>query len=683
MSQYDQRSSKQGPSAEPTAEPNTIYRDVGGSTQSEALGAVDAALEQRGAGETHESGATFHNDATAHGASAALGAKAFTAGSDVYFGAGQYQPGTPAGDTLIRHELTHVDQSAGVAPPTAGNFRVSSPGDAAEGAARDNASGVTASASTIYRDPLPGAPAPAAGVTPPSPPPPGPAPGGPGAGPAAADPYEEFKRAITARDGALAKSKWAAVTNKKRLGAESHDFQWDVLHVLSYESAPMIREGGIDITQFVYRVFHDAQFDQWLGALRTNNLLTTFLNAQPRKGIVTAEIAQQLGRWLNAATSPAEAENMFEKVYPNLNHSALSGEVAAPWTQPVIARLYNILAGQIPVGHVQTVTGGFTLMRQHTEKGKLVTTNFAWWNPDIFRVVLNESSSGAAGGGTTHDMSGGTNSGASSSYTLPDGTAGGQTTQTHFQGSALHEVGHGVGARMGGDTYAENPGNFPGWTGLGRSAWIAGMWTGSAAPNGAKPAGLSSDADLSAGDAKDFFATEIAEGAGKYNAGWFNDAPRADIARYCNWKYGNEPLGKYWNAVVNGGLGADNAYSVADPSRVRGDWTYGYLTRFHGHPWAKFTTAAYNKKVSWYGISSPKEWWAEQYAHYYRTEKTGGGLIDDATKKVLDDLDKKQFLPTNASGTRGISVGGSSGGDAGAVAMAGESLRREPAMFPW
>src|SRR6185295_13233630 len=132
------------------------------------------------------------------------------------------------------------------------------------------------------------------------------------------------------------------------------------------------------------------------------------------------------------------------------------------------------------------------------------------------------------------------------------------------------------------------------WTSVGRSAWIAGLWTGSAAANGAKPAGLHGDADLKASDAKDFMATEISDGIGKYNAGWFNDAPRADIARYVNWKFGNEPLGKYWNDAVTNGRTGDNAYTVPVPERIRGDWAYGYLTRFHGHPWAKFKTAAYN-----------------------------------------------------------------------------------------
>jgi hypothetical protein len=39
-----------------------------------------------------------------------LHAQAFTQGSDVFFGAGRYAPGTPAGRRLLAHELTHVVQ---------------------------------------------------------------------------------------------------------------------------------------------------------------------------------------------------------------------------------------------------------------------------------------------------------------------------------------------------------------------------------------------------------------------------------------------------------------------------------------------------------------------------------------------------------------------------------------------
>jgi len=42
-----------------------------------------------------------------------LDAKAFTDGSDIYFGEGQYRPETPTGKQLLAHELTHVAQQTG------------------------------------------------------------------------------------------------------------------------------------------------------------------------------------------------------------------------------------------------------------------------------------------------------------------------------------------------------------------------------------------------------------------------------------------------------------------------------------------------------------------------------------------------------------------------------------------
>jgi hypothetical protein len=51
-----------------------------------------------------------HTDAEATGLSERLNARAFTIGSDIAFGAGEYQPGTLVGDALIAHELAHVAQ---------------------------------------------------------------------------------------------------------------------------------------------------------------------------------------------------------------------------------------------------------------------------------------------------------------------------------------------------------------------------------------------------------------------------------------------------------------------------------------------------------------------------------------------------------------------------------------------
>ncbi|HEX5839271.1 MAG TPA: DUF4157 domain-containing protein, partial [Anaerolineales bacterium] len=55
----------------------------------------------------------LHTDASAANASKELNAQAFTHGQDIYFGTGSHQPGTPRGQQLLAHELTHVVQQSG------------------------------------------------------------------------------------------------------------------------------------------------------------------------------------------------------------------------------------------------------------------------------------------------------------------------------------------------------------------------------------------------------------------------------------------------------------------------------------------------------------------------------------------------------------------------------------------
>jgi Domain of unknown function (DUF4157) len=55
-----------------------------------------------------------HRDAEAANLASQLGAHAFTTGQDVFFGSGAYDPGSPAGQATLRHELHHtVQQSSG------------------------------------------------------------------------------------------------------------------------------------------------------------------------------------------------------------------------------------------------------------------------------------------------------------------------------------------------------------------------------------------------------------------------------------------------------------------------------------------------------------------------------------------------------------------------------------------
>jgi hypothetical protein len=57
-------------------------------------------------------GVRVHTGERAAAAAQSVEARAFTVGSDVVFGAGEYRPGTQSGRRLLAHELTHVVQDA-------------------------------------------------------------------------------------------------------------------------------------------------------------------------------------------------------------------------------------------------------------------------------------------------------------------------------------------------------------------------------------------------------------------------------------------------------------------------------------------------------------------------------------------------------------------------------------------
>ena len=54
-----------------------------------------------------------HHDERASVLNEAVSARAFTIGSDIFLGAGQYRPDSDAGQELLAHELTHTIQQRG------------------------------------------------------------------------------------------------------------------------------------------------------------------------------------------------------------------------------------------------------------------------------------------------------------------------------------------------------------------------------------------------------------------------------------------------------------------------------------------------------------------------------------------------------------------------------------------
>jgi len=74
-----------------------------------------------------------HTDAAAARAAEALNAHAFALGSEIYFGAVEFLPGTTRGDRVLAHELTHVVQhDEGRLPNASEGLEVSNPSDSLE-----------------------------------------------------------------------------------------------------------------------------------------------------------------------------------------------------------------------------------------------------------------------------------------------------------------------------------------------------------------------------------------------------------------------------------------------------------------------------------------------------------------------------------------------------------------------
>jgi len=95
-----------------------------------------------------------HADSRAAELSTALNARAFTVGTDVAFGAGEYRPGTMVGDALIAHELAHVLQQGQATPQVSPQQEIANRYDSLEEDADQSAVHAVISTWNIVRAPF-------------------------------------------------------------------------------------------------------------------------------------------------------------------------------------------------------------------------------------------------------------------------------------------------------------------------------------------------------------------------------------------------------------------------------------------------------------------------------------------------------------------------------------------------
>jgi hypothetical protein len=139
------------PSAAPAhsfGDVSVLYRgsaaDAAGPTARPLPDALMARFE--GALGSSLAGIRIHTDAGAAQLAEGMQARAVTVGEDIHFGAGQYQPGSAEGQTLLAHEVVHAAQQAGPAAATsaAGGARGTVEGATVTGSLETEAAGLAA-----------------------------------------------------------------------------------------------------------------------------------------------------------------------------------------------------------------------------------------------------------------------------------------------------------------------------------------------------------------------------------------------------------------------------------------------------------------------------------------------------------------------------------------------------------
>jgi hypothetical protein len=246
---------------------------------------------------------------------------------------------------------------------------------------------------------------------------------------------------------------------------------------------------------------------------------------------------------------------------------------------------------------------------------------------------------------------------------------------THLQGSALHEIGHAVGDNIRGHTWASSGAAPPKWN-QPADAEVKGLWAGA---SNIEPGGTAKK--LPEADAKNVLYEYATTKSKTPPAGW----TATDLDYALDTQYFKQPLFK----LAHNAQAGDNAYRGPV---LHGGFAYAYLSRWD-EKIGKYNEAAYNAKVSWYSVSSPNEWFAEQYVQYHVTHGAGTGM-DPAAVAYLKDLDKNTTTAKGVDPAAPAPPAGPAGPAApgGAVASTGGERTTTPVPgaprphrgeFPW
>lgn len=244
----------------------------------------------------------------------------------------------------------------------------------------------------------------------------------------------------------------------------------------------------------------------------------------------------------------------------------------------------------------------------------------------------------------------------SSGHNMVGGSKSKGPAMKHFASTMLHEVGHLVGDQTGEHDWGTTAGSPLKMTASSAAEMQTELWD---VAKTVKLTGKKAD-PISEADAKLYLEAEI---RGKQAAEFPNTAwakagklkPLFDTNLTKQFK--NQPLYKMAKAVAGN---VSEAYRHPAAGTTTTTKMFAYLSRFNkAAPWVKYEKAAFDKKVSWYAMSSAREWFAEQYTYYMSTD--GKATLPDVKTKfkaIMKTLD-------TAGGTPAMKSPGANPGESG------------------
>lgn len=633
---------------------------------------VDAALATAGSGAPHESGAILHTDDKAAAAATKLNAHAFTAGQDIFFGAGQYQPSSSSGQQLISHEVAHVQQSRGTAAPKPGAYSVAGSHATEEVAARGGAEMAPGSAApaTIFRAEIGQQITDQElkrGVAPEKAHKDGAVDGvthnvldAKAAGATEKDPLQAFRLALQASSARRAIAAFAKLTpaDKTTLKGE-HDTLLRMLEVVGPPAAKMLNDVGAKVSddkRYGQEILWHGSSKSWMTELDKAGLLNDFLTTDPKRAALDKKSLEHLADYTSKDDPTAKAA--FEKGFGDLktgNYTA-GGWTALgqAWDQDHTRRLYLALQrpGFIPPAHLRGLNGVYIANQYKDASGALQPLGFGYFISNTIVMPLY-----AGGGGRGHDMVGGKKS---------KGPG-----MEHFQSTMLHEVGHLVGDQTGEHNWGTTAGS-PLKMAASNAAEIQTEWWDASKNVALKGAGADPVAEA---DAKVYLEAEVRGQTGTAfpTTAWAKAGKSLALFQTNIQKqYSRQVLYKQAKDI-NNDLG--NAYSKPHAGNTTKTMMFAYLTRFN-NGWAKYEKECHDHKVSWYAMSSAKEWFAEQYQYYMATQgKATIPAVKTKFKAIMKQLD-------TASGSPAMKSPGANPGGAAAPSPGGDSEEPNAASHP-